>query len=61
MFNYFCLIKVRSSDKPWMTSSLKFYMKKRQMAFYEHSKDSHAYKYGRRKVQYAIKQTRKTY
>ena len=64
MINYFCPIKpskVRSSDKPWMTPSLKFYMKKRQMAFYEYGKNSYAFKYWRNKVQYAVKQARKTY
>ena len=64
MVNYFCpvtLSKVRSSDKPWMTLSLKLYLKKRLMAFNEYGKNSYAYKYWRNKVQYEIKQARKTY
>ena len=61
MVNYFCPVKVRSSDKPWMTLSLKLYLKKRQMAFHEYGKNSYAYKYWRNKVQYKVKQARKTY
>ena len=36
-------------------------MKKRQMAFYEYGKNSYVFKYWRNKVQYAVKQARKTY
>ena len=64
MINYFCPIKpskVRSSDKPWMLLSLKFYTKKRQMAFYEYGKNSYPLKYWRNKGEYAVKQARKTY
>jgi hypothetical protein len=64
MINYFSPIKpskVYSSDKPWMMSSLKFHIKKRQKAFNKHGKDSHAYKCWRSEVQYAVKQARKIY
>ena len=40
---------------------IQFYMKKRQMAFYEYGKNSYAFKYWRNKVNYAVKQARKTY
>ena len=36
-------------------------MKRRQMAFYEYGKNSHVFKYCRNKVQYVVKQARKTY
>ena len=54
-FSLFRSTTVRSSDKPWMTPSLKRYIKKRQVARYSHGKSSDACKYWRHKVPSTVK------
>ncbi len=55
------LTKIRYSDKPWMTPSLKFAIKKRQIAFRKHGKSSQAYKFWRDKVQREVRAARAKY
>jgi hypothetical protein len=46
------LTRIRQSDKPWMTSSLKIAIRKSQNALHKHGKSSHwVYKFWRGKVQ----------
>lgn len=53
--------KVRESDKPWMTPSLKTSICKRQKAFYKYGKNSTMYKYWRNKVIINVKSARNRY
>ena len=50
---------VRKCDKPWMTSSIKSAIARRQKALHESGKNSDIYKYWRYKVQSSIKAARK--
>ena len=52
---------VRKSDKPWMTSSIKSSIARRQKALHESGKNSNIYKFWRNKVQLGIKSVRKKY
>ena len=52
---------VRKCDKPWMTSSIKSAIARRQKALHESGKNSDIYKYWRNKVQSSIKAARKKY
>ena len=45
-------IKVRKCDKPWMTSSIKSAIGRRQKALHESGKNSDIYKYWRNRVQF---------
>jgi hypothetical protein len=54
-------IKVRKCDKPWMTSSIKSAIGRRQKALHESGKNSDIYKYWRNRVQSCIKVARKIY
>ena len=54
-------IKVRKCDKPWMTSSIKSAIRRRQKALHESGKNSDIYKYWRNRVQSCIKVARKIY
>ena len=51
----------RKWDKPWMTSSIKSAIVRRQKALHESGKNSDMYKYWRNKVQSSIKAARKKY
>ena len=53
--------RVRKSDKPWITSSLKIFIKKRQRAFYVYGKTSPIYKKWRNNVQLEVKSAREKY
>ncbi len=55
------LTKIRYSDKPWMSPSLKFAIEKRQIAFRKHGKSSQAYKFWRGKVQRDVRAARTKY
>ena len=55
------LTKTLSVDKPWISSSLKCYIRKRQVALYKFGKFSPIYKYWRNEVQRAVKSVRGTY
>ena len=52
---------VRKCDKPWMTSSIKSAIARRQKALHDSGKNSDIYKYWRNKVQSSIKAARKKY
>lgn len=52
---------VRKCDKPWMTSSIKSSIARRQKALHESGKNSNIYKFWRNKVQLSIKTARKKY
>ena len=49
------LTRIWQSDKPWMTSSLKIAIRKRQNALHKHGKSSQVYKFWRGKVQRDVK------
>ena len=53
--------KVRKCDKPWITSSIKSAISRRQKAFHRNGENSGVYKYWRNKVQLSIKSARKKY
>lgn len=55
------LTNVRKSDKPWITSSLKLFIKKRQHALHAFGKSSEIYKKWRNKVQVEVKSARDKY
>ncbi len=59
--NFFPLERtsVRKCDKPWMTSSIKSAIARRQKALHESGKNSNIYNYWRNKVQSSIKAARK--
>ena len=61
--NFFPLERtsVRKCDKPWMTSSIKSAIARRQKALHESGKNSNIYNYWRNKVQSSIKTARKKY
>ena len=61
--NFFPLerTKVRKCDKPWITSSIKNAISRRQKAFHRNGKNSGVYKCWRNKVQLSIKTARKKY
>ena len=61
--NFFPLERtnVRKCDKPWITSSIKSAISRRQKAFHRNGKNSGVYKYWRTKVQLSIKTARKKY
>jgi hypothetical protein len=53
--------KVRQSDKPWMTPSLKISISNRQKALYKHGKSSTMFKYWCNKVIMDVKSARAKY
>ena len=52
---------VRESDKPWMTSSLKSSISKRQKSLHKYGRNSQAYRFWRNKVQRDVKVARRKY
>ena len=48
-------IKKHPTDRPWITSRIKLWIRKRQSSFSRHGKDSNAYRHCRNKTQVAIK------
>ena len=61
--NFFPLerTKARKCDKPWITSSIKSAISRRQKAFHRNGKNSGVHKYWRNKVQLSIETARKKY
>ena len=54
-------IKVHQTDRPWMTNKLKIWIRKRQIAFQRHGKNSAIYKHLRNKIQREIKAAKSHY
>ena len=52
---------VRESDKPWMNSSLKSSISKRQKSLHKYGRNSQAYRFWRNKVQRDVKVARRKY
>ncbi|CAB4000775.1 RNA-directed DNA polymerase from mobile element jockey [Paramuricea clavata] len=52
---------VRESDKPWMTSSLKSSISKRQKSLHKYGRNSQAYRFWRNRVQRDVKVARRKY
>ena len=54
-------IKKHPTDRPWITSRTKLWIRKRQSSFSRHGKDSNAYRHWRNKTQVAIKTAKHHY
>lgn len=57
----FKIMRVHNSDKPWITTRIKSWIKRRQKCLAQHGKYSPLFKLWRNKVQYAIKYAKKSF